>query len=234
MSDIHGFAPALEAVIADLEAVHVDMVAAAGDLFKGGPAPGRVLELLQLHEIRCVYGNTDRDLLASQGSIGSLAAWTRERIGPEGIAFLRELPFSLRIEHPERAADPAACVLIVHANPVDVDRHLSPNASEREIKEILGVEVAQTILFGHLHVAYVRQIGDRTLIDVSAVGNPRDRDLRPRFVVLESAPEGRWSHEYHYLDYPLSETRRQMELSGMPDWKTAYERLESATYNRPI
>jgi predicted phosphodiesterase len=234
MSDIHGFAPAFETVIADLDRHGVDQTVAAGDLFEGGPDPSRVLELLQLHKVRCVYGNTDRDLLAPQRRSGSLADWCREQIGPEGIAFLRNLPFSIRIEHPERADDPAACVLIVHANPVDVDRHLSPNASEREIKEMLGAETAQTIMFGHLHVAYVRQIGNHTLIDVSAVGNPRDGDLRPRYVVLEAVPDGRWNHEYHYLDYPLEETRRQMEQSGMPDWRSAFKRLESATYGRPV
>jgi predicted phosphodiesterase len=234
MSDIHGFAPALEAVITDVDRKNVDQIVAAGDLFEGGPGPGRVLELLRIYNVRCVCGNTDRDLLASQGGSDTLAHWTRERIGPKGMAFLRNLPFSIRIAHPERPDDPAACALIVHANPVDVDRHLSPNASEREIQEILGAEIAQTIVFGHLHVAYVRQIGNHTLIDVSAVGNPRDGDLRPRYVILESAPDGRWSHEYHYLDYPLSETRRQMEETEMPDWKTAFERLESATYNRPI
>ncbi|HEV2128359.1 MAG TPA: metallophosphoesterase family protein [Thermomicrobiales bacterium] len=234
MSDIHGFAPAFEAVLADLEHRDVEQLIVAGDLFEGGPDPRRVLQLLRLHDARCVYGNTDRDMLdAGAASSGSIA-WTREQIGAGGLAFLRDLPFSIRVRHPAGNAGPASELLVVHANPTDVERHLSPNASDREINEILGEELAKTIAFGHLHVSYVRQVGDRTLVDVSAVGNPRDGDLRPRYVVFEAVEGGGWDPTWHYVDYPLEETRGLMETSGMPDWQEAYRRLESARYNRPI
>ena len=233
MSDIHGFAPAFEAVLADLEDERPDQLIVAGDLFEGGPAPERVIELLRDHNARCVYGNTDRDLLDHQNGGSNLQVWTRERIGHEGLAFLRDLPFSLRIEHPD-GGDPATDLLIVHANPTDVERHLSPNASEREIREILGDEPARTIAFGHLHVRYVREIAEQTLIDVSAVGNPRDGDLRPRYAIVEPDHDGRWRHRFRFVPYPVEETRERMEQSGMPGWKKAFDRLRAASYNRSI
>ncbi len=234
MSDIHGFAPAFEAVLADLERQAADQLIVAGDLFEAGPDPKRVLHLLEEHDAHCVYGNTDRDLLNAGGLSGGTTAWAREQIGADGIAYLRNLPFSIRIQHPAGDGDPASELLVVHANPTDVERHLSPNASDREINEIVGEETAGTVAFGHLHVSYVRQVGDRTLVDVSAVGNPRDGDLRPRYVLFEALEGGGWNPTWRYVDYPLEETRKLMESSGMPDWRKAYRYLESARYNRPI
>jgi predicted phosphodiesterase len=234
LSDIHGFAPALEAVLADIRDQEIDQIVVAGDLCKGGPDPGRVIELVRKHGIRCVYGNTDEDLLADEPAASELSQWTRRNIGVEGMAFLGSLPFSIRIPHHNGGGDPSTDLLVVHANPTDVNRHLSPTASDREVKEILGGEIARTIAFGHLHVAYTREINGTTLVDVAAVGNPRDGDLRPRYVVFGDDRDLGWSHRYRYVEYPLEETRRRMEDSGMPQWEQAFDYLRSAGYNRPI
>jgi hypothetical protein len=159
--------------------------------------------------------------------------WTRQEIGEHGLDFLRSLPFSIRVPLPGNENHRESDLLVVHANPTDVDRHLSPNAGDDEIRQLLAGETARTIAFGHLHVAYARTIDDTTLIDVSAVGNPRDGDLRPRYVIFRDDGDG-WSYQWHYVDYPLDETRAQMARSGMPSWQKAYDRLVSARYNRPI
>lgn len=233
MSDIHGFAPALDAVLDDIDTEGVDQIIVAGDLVEGGPEPARVLQVLRERAARVVYGNTDRDILAGDREASDLISWTRDQIGPDGLEYLRSLPFSIRVPHSASGGEARRDLLVVHANPNDVDRHLSPNASEREVREILGDESAETIAFGHLHVAYVRHIGATTLVDVSGVGNPRDGDLRPRYVIFSDDAQA-WTHEYRYVDYPLERTRQLMESSGMPNWEKAFRRLESATYGRPV
>lgn len=228
MSDIHGFAPAFEAVLADIHTQNVDRIIVAGDLCEGGPEPARVVELIREHDVRCVYGNTDEDLYSSDAATSRIIQWTREQLGPDGLAYLSSLPFSLRIPHRTGNGGPATDLLVVHANPVDVNRHLSPHLSDREVREIIGDETAKTIAFGHLHVVFERVVDGTTLVDVSAVGNPRDGDLRPRYVIFSDNRDDGWSHRYRYVDYPLEETRRLMEQIGMPDWRAAYARLESA------
>lgn len=231
LSDVHGFSLALERVLDDLASRDVDRTLVAGDLCEGGPDPAGVLGLLRDAGAECVYGNTDRDLVA--GGRSRTGDWAREQIGPDGVAFLRDLPFSIRVQRPGAEANREADLLVVHANPTDVERHLSPTASDREIREILGHEPARTIAFGHLHVAYTREVDGTTLVDVSAVGNPRDGDLRPRYAIFEDSGDS-WSFVMHYIEYPLDETREQMERSGMPNWRKAFDRLVDATYNRPI
>lgn len=231
LSDVHGFSLALARVLDDVASRDVDRIIIAGDLCEGGPDPAGAIAMIRDAGAECVYGNTDRDVI--EGGGGATAAWTRERIGDDGLAFLRSLPFSIRVPCPGDEGERASDLLVVHANPTDVERHLSPNASDREIREILGDEVARTIAFGHLHVAYTRTVDDATLVDVSAVGNPRDGDLRPRYVVFQNEGDG-WSFQWHYVDYPIEETREQMEHSGMPKWRKAFDRLVTARYDRPI
>ncbi len=231
LSDVHGFSLALSRVLDDLASRDIDQIVVAGDLCEGGPDPAGVIQMLRQAGAGCVYGNTDRDLI--EGERSSIADWTREQIGPDGSAYLASLPFSIRVPHTNRENQREADLLVVHANPTDVDRHLSPNASDREIRDIIGDETARTIVFGHLHVAYTRELDGITLIDVSAVGNPRDGDLRPRYAIFEPTDDA-WSFAMHYVDYPLDETRAQMQQSGMPNWRKAYDRLVAATYNRPI
>ncbi len=231
MSDIHGYSLALSRVLDDIALRETDHLLVAGDLCEGGPDPAGVIAALREADAECVYGNTDRDVIDGDG--GASSAWTRAQIGDSGLEFLCSLPFSIRVPHPGNEQRREADLLVVHANPTDVDRHLSPNASKREVGEILGDEVARTVAFGHLHVAYTRVVDGVTLVDVSAVGNPRDQDLRPRYAIFEDASDG-WTVEMHYVDYPLEETREQMERSGMPNWRKAFDRLVSARYNRPI
>lgn len=235
LSDVHGYAPAFQAVLDDIERSNIDQIIVGGDHCEGGPNPTDVLRMLKEHDCRCVYGNTDRDLYENNRPSNAGFQWTRQRLGEDGLEFLRSLPFSVRISHQYAATDGTEDLLVVHANPADVDRHLSPNASEREVLEIIGDEPAHTIAFGHLHVSYVRTVADRTLVDVSAVGSPRDGDLRPRYVVFDDERmPGRWHHEYRYVDYPVEQTEHAMEMSGMPGWEKSFKKLLSAQYNRSI
>jgi predicted phosphodiesterase len=233
LSDVHGYSLALDRVLDDIAGRQIDQLVIAGDLCEGGPDPAGAIAAVQAASARCVYGNTDEDVMAASAESDSITRWTRDQVGQDGVAYLQSLPFSIRIQHPRGDGDPATDLLVVHANPTNVYRHLSPNASDRELREIIGDEPAGTIAFGHLHVAYTRTVDDTTLVDVSAVGNPRDGDLRPRYVVFDGSGDG-WTFTYHYVDYPLDATREQMESAGMPNWKKAYDRLVAATYNRSI
>lgn len=236
LSDIHGFSPALRCVLEDIQHRDVDRIVAAGDICAHGPDPAGSIRLLQQHGCSVVYGNTDRDVLNAPESGKGELSWTRSQLERDDLVWLRTLPFSVRIPHPASGPqDASAELLVVHANPVDVDRHLSPNASDRELLEIIGNEPARTIAFGHLHVAYTRQVAPYTFVDVSAVGSPRDRDLRPRYVIFDSdSGSEQWTTRFHYVEYPLDETRALMEASGMPQWVDAWIRLNEATYRRKI
>lgn len=230
ISDIHGYSLALEAVLGDIaKEPGIDLIVAAGDLCEGGPDPVGSLTILQEGEIRLIRGNTDRDLV--QGVRTSApATWIVEQLGEDGIAFLAALPFDFRFSPPGgRPLDDD--LLVVHANPSDEDRPIDPLASDREVRELVGETRAAVIAFGHIHIAYRREIDDIHLIDVSAVGNPKDEDLRSKWGLCTWDEEkGVWSTELRYVEYPLEETLAQMEASGMPKWRKVAQKLQMASY----
>src|SRR5690606_20226630 len=62
VSDIHGHQRALEAVLAEADALGWDQLVACGDLLFPGPEPLKVWETLRRHNAVCVQGIGDRAL----------------------------------------------------------------------------------------------------------------------------------------------------------------------------
>ena len=230
ISDIHGFSIALDHVLADIAAVPgIDCVVAAGDLAEGGPDPAGVVDRIRDAGIRSVQGNTDRDL-ASGVRNSTPARWVSRQLGKERLAWLGGLPFELRLS-PPGASNPGDDLLVVHANPQDMDRHLDPGFSDDQVREFLGETQAAVVAFGHLHVAYQRTVGCVKLIDVSAVGNPKDEDLRSKWGLISwDESTGQWQTELRYVAYPLDQTVEQLKAVAYPNWRKAAKKLERASY----
>jgi predicted phosphodiesterase len=233
MSDIHGFSIALERVLADIDANGpYDEIVVAGDLCEVGPDPAGVLDLLASREPTVLQGNTDFDIVeaARFGEASGLIRYAIEQIGPEGVDYLAALPFSRRIT-PPGGSSPDDDLLAVHANPHNLIDKLDPNASDRELREVIGDARFRAIAFGHHHVCYERRLDGMLLLDVSAVGNPKDGDLRCKYGVLTWEEEQRdWSAELRKLEYPLEETEEQIMTSSLPNPEKAFKKLLKATY----
>lgn len=233
LSDIHGFSLALERVLAHIDANGPwDRIVVAGDLCEVGPTPAEVLDILTGREIVVIQGNTDVDIVeaASSGERHGSLAYARDQIGRAGVDYLARLPFSHRIT-PPGAESPAHDLLVVHANPHNLLDPMEPEASDRELRERIGDETARAIAFGHYHVCFIRRVDETLLVDVSAVGNPKDGDLRCKYGVLTwDGAEKRWSAELVKLPYPLEETREQIMGSDLPNPDKVFKKLKRASY----
>src|SRR5687768_14077937 len=139
LSDIHGFDLALETVLADLDATGpYDAVVVAGDFCEIGPAPARVLELVQERGMLAVQGNTDTDLTTADyhGEWDDDVRYVQEQIGEAGIAYIAGLPREVRIT-PPGGTSPDDDLLVFHANPHDLMQALDPSYTDRELWHIL-------------------------------------------------------------------------------------------------
>lgn len=226
MSDVHGNLPALRAVLDSLP--QHDAVVVAGDHCLDGPRPADVLDLLDDLGWSLVLGNTDRDIVApptdATDKKREVVQWTREELGSDRLERLASLPFSVCVE-----SGTGESVLVVHANPCNLDDHLRPTMSEDELRPYLQDVEASVLAFGHLHVPYVRPVGDVLLVDVSSVGHPKDHDRRAAYCVL-TWENGCRSLTQYRVPYDVDVTVQQLQRSGMPYAAKQIRSLLAATY----
>jgi predicted phosphodiesterase len=233
MSDIHGFDLALGAVLDDIDQHGpFDAIVAAGDLCEIGPRPDEVIRILRERGIAAVKGNTDADIVegAKQNTRKAELRYAIDRLGDEGIAWLDALPFDLRFT-PLDSIGHGDDLLVVHANPHNLEEPLDPELSDEKLLQIIGPTEAAMIAFGHIHLFYIRQVGPYLLMDVSAVGNSKNGDLSCKWGIASWNPiSRRWSAELRTVPYPIEETRAEMLACGVPDARKVIRKLEAASY----
>jgi putative phosphoesterase len=209
--DVHGNLPALDAVLAELDA---DVILVGGD-FVAGPWPVETLERLRGldGDVRFIRGNADRELTeppkpqVEGGPPQHALAWIRDRLSAEQLEFLRGLPLTETVE-----VDGLGRVLFCHATPRDDNEILTGiSPDERWRRALAGVE-ADVVVCGHTHVQFDRRIGDVRLVNAGSVGMPYEQEPGAYWALL--GPEV----ELRRLDYEPGD----IVASGFPDeWPEA-------------
>jgi putative phosphoesterase len=234
VSDIHGNLTALEAVIADLERRGVDRVLQGGDLALAGCRPAEVVDRVRELGWRGVVGNTDEVLwrpeeLETQErkapKLGALlrqifhvhAPATRELLGEDRIAWLRELPDQ------HREGD----VALLHASPGNVWRAPMPDAEDEELTATYGPCEAATVVYGHIHRPYVRRLERFTVANSGSAGAPYDGDSRASYLLID-AGEPRIVR----VEYDIEREVALLGRSGYPDASRIAESRRSGRYAR--
>lgn len=224
-SDVHGNAAALEAVMKEIrERGSMDAVVCAGDMVFLGPSPEEVVDILQAEEIRMVRGNADdlvSGLLPIETEAGSdprrldrLRAhveWNRVRLGEERLDFLRSLPVTLTLE-----PAPGQALLVCHASPTSTYQPLPrPDLLKAKGGTYYGETEARVIAVGHWHQPSVTLLGERIVLNVSAVSLPRDGLPIACFTIAEWQ-DGIWSFELYRVDYDIVPEIRRIRERNMP------------------
>ena len=200
LSDIHSNLRAWNAVLADIGSLKVDRILCLGDLVGYGPSPVEVLKSAYCHVHGFVLGNHDAVVAGKMSPdvfndrARRLILWTRDRIGPNGARFLGSLPLVL-------GGNGMRCAHANFARPSAFDYILEPAdaaASWAAVPE-------QLLLVGHTHVPklfvvgasgtphvldpqdFVMEPGKRYIVNVGAVGVPRDTDGRASYVLYDDA-----------------------------------------------
>jgi putative phosphoesterase len=176
VSDIHGHARALEAVIEEANAHGWDQLIACGDLVFPGPEPLAVWKMLIKHRALCVQGMSDRALAQIDPSrLSATSEHERERIerfrevqnelGELIIARLGKLPPMARLP-----LESGHSLLVVHGSPADFSEPLTLEMSDDELLALLGDEPGDIIVCGGSHVPFERQVADVQVVNVGSVG----------------------------------------------------------------
>ena len=214
-SDVHANLPALEAVLADLDARRPDMVFCLGDLVGYAPWPDDVVQRVRERRIPTLAGNYDEGVGLASDDCGcayktaedrargaASIAFTNETVTSETQAYLRGLPRHLRLTHQAaRQADALPLeVLMVHGSPRRVNEYLFEDRPARSFHRMMDEAGADVLLFGHTHRPYHKvlpyeaaaadgQTRYRHAVNLGSVGKPKDGDPRACYVLLHLADD---------------------------------------------
>lgn len=176
ISDIHGNALALEAVLADIKARGIPTIINLGDYFFGALQPELTAEILRQNSMLCIIGNTDREILEAIDNPAGKHKPGMDRVvddlSDETIAWLRTVPKTETCDdlffvcHGTPESDNEYLLEKVTANGVFVYNDEELIAKTKEIKE-------RIILCGHSHVNRVIWLSDNKIIlNPGSVGLP--------------------------------------------------------------
>lgn len=231
LSDIHGNALALEAVLLDLASERIDAVMNLGDIFYGPLWPRRTWELLRTLNAVSIVGNEDRKLFdASAEAIASNAtvAYNIRDLGDEPIEWMRRLPATAHVDG----------IYACHGTPdsdlvyllEDVGSGDAELRDETDIRTRLLAREERVIVCGHSHTPRALRLGDGTLIvNPGSVGLPAYHDDLPvphrmqtgtphaRWALLEATPQG-WCADLRATAYDHQTAARQAESRQRHDW----------------
>lgn len=180
LSDIHGNLVALDAVLADLERVRPNLIVQGGDIAYIGARPAEVVDRIRELGWPGVHGNTD-EMLWSGPPVGhptpaKALAWSRLRLGPARLAWLRALPIEWR--HDDEIA-------VVHAVPGDVWPGVPADAPDDLLDETYRRLEARIAVYAHIHVPFVRHLKGLTVANSGSVGLPLDGDTRSSYLLID-------------------------------------------------
>ncbi|MFO0755551.1 MAG: metallophosphoesterase family protein [Byssovorax sp.] len=176
ISDIHGRADALAAVLATAERRGYDKLLVAGDLCFPGPEPLETFRRLTQAGAICVQGTGDRALATldlgtvrarsehERARLDRLTAVRRE-IGELILTRLARLPLTYRLP-----LDDGSELLLVHGSPADPMEPLTHDMSDEEIDALLGDDPADIVICGGSHVPFDRVVSGVRVINVGSVG----------------------------------------------------------------
>jgi diadenosine tetraphosphatase ApaH/serine/threonine PP2A family protein phosphatase len=127
---------------------------------------------------------------------------TAERLGPDHLSWLRELPAELA----------AGSTTVVHASPGDLWRAPPPTAEDAELEATYAALPGRRAVYGHIHRPYARAVGACTVANAGSVGLPWDGDPRASYALVEDERV-----EIIRVAYDVDAEVRALERSGYPD-----------------
>jgi predicted phosphodiesterase len=223
ISDIHGNYAALRAVLDDIREQGVTEIYCLGDIIGYGPLPCECLDKVMSSCQLTILGNHDQAALFDPDGFNPVALqavyWTRDQLenarGNPATTnrrwdFLGELP-RLKTE---------GDFLFVHGSSREpTNEYVFPEDVYNQRKmDALFDRIPRYCFQGHTHIPgvftesnefitpeecnhFFPLTGDKTMVNVGSVGQPRDSDPRACYAILEDA-----GVTFRRVEYPVEET----------------------------
>ncbi len=230
ISDIHANLEALQAVAADIESQGITQLICLGDIVGYGPRPNECLDLTKEICPTILLGNHDAAaigrLSTEHFNIHAKVAieWTSSSLTKDGKEFLGGLPLVRQQENST----------FVHATPYEPKMWYYITSLEEAAFNFQFFDTSFCFV-GHTHIPmiivldkkkelyvhqdvkidYSKHEGSRFLVNVGSVGQPRDRNPKSCYGILDTDKK---QFYYRRVQYDVAKTQARMKKEKMPEF----------------
>lgn len=227
-SDIHGNLEALQAVLDRMKELGVQRRICLGDLVGYCANPNECVDLIRQNSDVVILGNHDSVALGRETSENfnfyarRAIEWTRENLSPASSEFLQKLPYL--------EAEDELC--FVHASPRSPADWYYVTSLDDAV-DAFSFFRQRVCFVGHTHwpvivvmegetsfricdtLSYTLEPGQRMLVNVGSVGQPRDRNPMASFAICDSKA---LSVEIERVPYDIGKTQKKMRDLDFADF----------------
>lgn len=208
LADVHGNAPALEAVLAEVEREAPDLIVFCGDL-TWGPLPEETIALVQSLNAQFVRGNAERELLALFDELPAEATERERYLVERHDRAARTFVADFR-DHVAVEIDGLGPTRFCHGSPRSDEELVTEATPPERAREFLAGVGERAVVTAHTHVSYKRRVDGTLLLNPGSVGLP-----------YEGRPGAYWALlgpgvEHRRTDYDLDEAEPRIRTGANP------------------
>ncbi|HEV2580280.1 MAG TPA: metallophosphoesterase family protein [Ktedonobacteraceae bacterium] len=228
ISDMHGNAIALDAVLAEIKTEGIDHIVCLGDVAATGPQPRQVIERLKALGCLVVMGNTDAWLLSPEiketgdefsRKIEDIDLWCAQQLSAGDKAYLQT--FQPTITY---ALERSKSLLGYHGSPLSFHEQILPITPQEDLDQAFAGCHANILAGGHTHLQMFRRYRDMLIINPGSVGlaydpvYPLDEARNPPWAeyAVVNVTEGKLSVELRRTPFDVRTFAETIVESGMP------------------
>jgi diadenosine tetraphosphatase ApaH/serine/threonine PP2A family protein phosphatase len=230
LSDIHANCEALAAVLAHVRRKRWDKAIVLGDVVGYGANPNQAVEMVRdLKPLVAIRGNHDK--VCSGVEDGEMfnrvalqaAIWTRRKLNPQNLRWLRSLP--------EGPVVVDGAFAVSHGTPIDEDAYIF---GEIEALNVFRQTAFPLCFFGHSHFPVVFGLspdaiqtvltqppsfhfrlepGVRYLVNPGSIGQPRDGNPLASFAMFDSKTQ---AVAIYRVPYDIERAQQKILDAGLP------------------
>lgn len=215
LSDVHGNATALAAVLDEVAREEPDVVVFGGDL-TWGPQPRETYELAAaLEPARFVRGNADR-AVAEQTQDTENALWMQERHSGDLRAFVERFE-----QHVVLDVDGLGAVRFCHGSPRSDEECVTPETPAARVREFMDGVPERALVSAHVHLQFDREVAGIRSINAGSVGLPYEGAVGAYWALLGPGVDLRRTV------YDVERAAAAYRASGLPSGEQLAELLLS-------
>lgn len=202
VSDVHGNAFALQAVLQDIARAAPDVLINLGDQLEGPANPALAAQLQADMGAVEVRGNNEEKLWPGGRRTPlsqEIGEWLASQVPQQSLERLAHLPLSARV----------GGIFCCHGTPQSAWESLLwawdsggfyRSRDPHQLRDLVAPLGAEVVICGHTHRAGATRVTDTLVVNCGAVTDQVDGDPRARWTLLEKRGDV-WNVEFHVTPY---------------------------------